>query len=243
MESNKTCQSFAELVLRYVANKEYRVQIVDRSADITIIAIHGGAVEPLASELAQAIAGSEHNLYDFQSLDSSQAAAMRVPALRYSEMRLNALVRRSRVAVAIDGVPGEEALVHIGGKNAWLKRTLTEYLKQAGFSAAGSFLPGAAHDPTRYYNTAQTGGVLIELSAGLRAEMTSETLCGEEWRKPASWQASFFSFVSAVRAALLAYAEYASADLEQALQRFEDTTRQIPKSIRTGHHHGKTDAD
>ncbi|MHB9033750.1 MAG: poly-gamma-glutamate hydrolase family protein, partial [Anaerolineae bacterium] len=229
--------SFSDLVLRYVAQKDYRIQVADRGADVTIVAIHAGLIEPLTSQLAQAVAGLEHNLYELKGLMVDSSIDMRIPTSRYSEMRLNALVRRSKACVSIDGVPGDQEVVYLGGKNTRLKQLLVDQLVQAGFQTAGTFSPGAAHDPTRYYNAARDGGVLIELSAGLRAGMLNVPLTSSEIENPAAWLESFHRFTSATTLAITSYLEFMQSDVEQALLRFEETTRQMPRVLRTGHHH------
>ncbi|MCE5258029.1 MAG: poly-gamma-glutamate hydrolase family protein [Chloroflexi bacterium] len=229
--------SFSELVLGYVAQKDYCIQITDRGADVTLAAVHGGLIEPLTSELVHAIAGSEHNIYELKGLIDGANTVMRIPSARFSEMRLNALVRRSLVCVAVDGVPGSQELIHLGGKNTRLKAILAEQLAQSGFTVATSYSLGAAHDPTRYYNVAKDGGVLLELSEAMRMSMVSVPLTGTDWQQPAVWLSSFFQFATTVNSALYSYLEYIQSDLSQAMQRFEEATYQMPRALRSGHHH------
>jgi len=231
--------SVSDLVLGYVAQKDYRILVTDRGADVTLTAIHGGRIEPLTSELAYAIAGNEHNLYELRGLLAADNGALRIPVARFNEVRLNALVRRSLACVALDGVPGDRELIHIGGRNARLKTILADQLMQSGFEVTTPYAPGAAHDPTRYYNVAKYGGVCLELSEALRTGMVSVSLAGTEWQQPAVWLQSFFQFTTAVNSALYTYLEFIQSDLSEALERFEETTRQLPKSLRSGKHHDR----
>lgn len=234
----KPFNSFSELVLNCELNLDYRVQVTDRGAKVTIISIHGGAIEPLTTELAAVIAGAEYNLYDLAGLRAGDSRQLRIPVARFDEVRLFTLLRRSQVAVSIDGVPGLDPVVHLGGGNALLKQILHDQLTQVGYLVVAPYTPGAAHDPARFYNAATAGGVLLELSESLRAEMTTEPLSGRNWQQPSSWQSSFVRFADAVRSALVAYSNQANSDLAQVLSKFEATTRQIPQEVRSGQHHG-----
>ena len=81
--------------------------------------------------LAAAIAAEDHNLYLLCGLHPGRPR-LRVPVTRFDDVRLTALVERSVVAIAIQGVAGEE-VVHLGGAN----RRLLEHL-QSSFEGAGS---------------------------------------------------------------------------------------------------------
>ena len=236
---NKPYTSFPELVLHCDANLDYRVQVTDRGAKATIICIHGGAIEPLTSELAAAIAGAEHNLYDLTGLRAEDNRQLRIPVARFEEVRLFTLLKRSHIAVSIDGVPGVDPMVHLGGCNVLLKQILNNQLTQAGYRVCVPYTSGAAHDPSRFYNAPIAGGVLLELNSTLRAEMTAESLSGMSWQQPSSWQGSFFRFTAAVRSALQTYTDQADSDLARALYQFEATTRQIPHELRSGPHQDK----
>lgn len=236
---SKPFNSFPELVLNCDANLDYRVQVTDRGATTTIICIHGGAIEPLTSELAAAIAGAEYNLYDLQGLRAGDNQILRIPVARFEEVRLFTLLKRSQIAVSLDGVPGVDQVVHLGGCNALLKQILCTQLTQSGYRVCAPYTPGAAHDPARFYNAPNEGGVLLELSEALRAEMTAELLTGRSWQQPSSWRSCFFRFTAAVRSALQTFTDQANSDLARTLYRFEETTRQIPQELRSGPQHEK----
>jgi len=235
---SKPFNTFPELVLNCDVNLDYRVQVTDRGATATIVCIHGGAIEPLTSELAAAIAGVEYNLYDLPGLRPRDNRQLRIPVARFEEVRLFTLLKRSHIAVSIDGVPGADPVVYLGGSNALLKQILQDQLAQSGYQVSTPYTPGAAHDPARFYNAPIAGGVILELSKALRAEMTAEPLSGRSWQQPTCWQGSFIRFVAAVRSALQTCTVQADSDLTRALYRFEEATRQIPQELRSGQHHG-----
>lgn len=236
---------FTELVLHCVQGRDYRFVIRDVGADATIVAIHGGGIEPMTSEVATIVAGEEHNLYDLRGIRPEGNAALRVPVQRFDEMRLRNLLKRSQTAVAVLGVPGETPLVHLGGANRRLRGALQERLEEAGFAVRPPHGPGAAHHPQRFVNWPSAGGVQLELSLALRRSLTLAPLEGFRWEDPTQWTERFDALVRAVRGALRDAAAMARDDLGEALERFEAGTRAFPAELRSldhQHHHG-TDPD
>lgn len=236
---------FSELVLRCVQGRDYRFVIRDLGADVTIVAIHGGAIEPMTSEVATIIAGEEHNLYDLRGIRPGDNSALRVPAQRFDEMRLRSLLKRSRTAVGVLGVPGDEPTVHLGGANRRLRAALQARLEEAGFAVRPPFGTGAAHHPRRFVNWPTAGGVQMELSLALRRTLTRAPLAGFSWEDPAAWTDRFNALVRAVRGALRDEAALVRDDLGEALERFEVTTRAFPPELRSAqpHDHGADPTD
>lgn len=230
-------RDFPELVLHCVQGRDYRFVIRDVAADVTVTAIHGGGIEPLTSEVATVIAGEEHNLYDLRGMRPDDNSALRVPVQRFDEMRLRALLKRSRTALSVLGAPGEEPVAHLGGKNRRLRAILAERLEEAGFEVRGPAVAGAAHHPRRFVNWPAEGGVQMELSLALRRSMTRAPLEGYRWENPSDWTDRFHALVRAVRGALREEAAVARDDLGDTMARFEATTRDFPPELRSSHHH------
>lgn len=233
----------AELVLHCVQGRDYRFVIRDLGADVTIVAIHGGGIEPLTSEVAAAIAGEEHNLYDLRGIRAGDNSALRVPAPRFDEMRLRNLLNRSRTALSVLGVPGDAPAVHLGGKNRRLRAALAERLMAAGFEVCKPAGPGAAHHPRRFVNWPPAGGVQMELGLALRRAMTRAPLEGFCWENPFDWTERFHALVRAAREALRHEAALARDDLSDAMARFEATTREFPAALRFSHDHDRGNGD
>jgi phage replication-related protein YjqB (UPF0714/DUF867 family) len=231
-------QDFTELVLNAVKERDYRLTVVNRGADATIVAVHGGGIDPLTSELATAIAGEEHNLYDFRGIRPRGNEELRIPAHRFDEMRLRELLRHSRLGLSILGVEGTEMVAHLGGRNRCLKHILTGRLSEAGFDVRGPAGPGAAHDPTRFVNWSSEGGVQMELPQALRGSMVDGELRDFLWEDARRWNERFCAFTVAVRGALEQYKAEMRADLGFALEHFEEATRALPPHLRrrTGDH-------
>lgn len=230
------CQSFSKVVMTATRDKDYRLVIRDRSSGVTIAAVHGGTIDPPTSELATSIADQTYNLYIFHSL-RADGENLRVPTKSFDEIRLRALMRRSHCALSLEGIAGEQAMVHIGGRNRRLKRILSESLGAEGFCVQGPAGPGAAHDPRRFFNTPEEGGVQIELTAGLCQAMLDCPLYSAAREDPSHWTDRYAAFVRAVRRAIEQYRAKVADDLELTMERFEEATDAFPKSMRGGHHH------
>ena len=214
-------RNFAELVLNAVKGEDYDVVVVDRTATITVVAIHGGCIAPPTGELARAIAGEDCNLYELRGLCADKAALLRIPANRYDEIRLRTLMERSEEGLAILEAEGAEPVVHLGGRNQALKQILMEELAAMGLQVGGPATPGAAHDPTRFYNLPIHGGVQMELAHGL-CQSLLEGPCAT----------CYTTLVVAVRAALARYRATLRDDVARALQRFERATETFPATLR-----------
>ena len=231
-------QDFTGLVIHTVKGKDYEIRIRDLGARVTISAIQGGRIEPLTSDLADAIAGQEHNLYDFCGIRTSDNEQMRIPASRFDEVRLRTLMKRSHTAISIQGVEGTKAVVHIGGRNRHLRDVLAARLNESGFDTSGPASAGAAHNPSRFYNLPKAGGIQIELTKALRQSMIDRPLQDLQQQVDSCRTDRFHVFTAAVRAGLEQYHIEVRADLDLTLKRFEDVTDAFPLTLRSGRHQG-----
>jgi phage replication-related protein YjqB (UPF0714/DUF867 family) len=197
--------SFSELVFKTTKDVDYRLAVHQPSQEMALVAIHGGAVEPLTGELATAVAGDDYSRYVFEGLRPSGNDALRIPVTRYDEMRLRALLERSLAALSLDGVPGEQPIVHLGGSNRALKELVSQALEAAGFATGRLVTPGGAHDPARFYNWPQRGGLHLELTQALRQSLVDRSLAAPGWQEPAARNARFALLVATLREALAVY--------------------------------------
>ena len=226
---------FPTLVLNTTKGEDWDLLIQQPGAPIAIITIHGGAIEPLTSELAAAIAGDEHNLYDLRGVRATGNAELRVPAIRFQEMRLQMLLERCQTALHLDGVDGDEPVMYLGGRNTSLISHLEEALSAAGFRVEPPPSPLMVQSRQRFYNQPELGGVQIELSLGLRQRMVTALLAeGSGWQEVSHQTLVFRTFVEAVRRALQDYLVAVRSDLDLTLQRFEQASKDFPVHLRSG---------
>ena len=122
-----------------------------------------------------------------------------------------------------------------------LMRILTEHLTAVGFHVRPPVGSGAAHDPTRFYNTPPAGGVQMELTRSLRQQMIDGSLPGDDNRaldcESLVPNDCFRALVHAVRSALECYLAEVRANLDLTMKRFEEATDRFPSSLRQRAHH------
>ena len=187
-----------------VKHRHYRIKVVDTGSDITVIAPHGGFIEPGSSYIARAVADKQLNLYDFQGLRRRKAIELHVTSTRFRDRRLNDLLVHTRIAVSIHSMgavgPGE---IWIGGLNLELKQRVCDQLTAAGFVVNGDSPRYRGVHPANIVNLPSERGVQIELSSDVISTMFAMegTPFGRRVRQLPT-TARFDAFVGAVRSAL-----------------------------------------
>jgi len=166
--------SFAALGSSHTSGKDYRIEVADRRSTVTVFAIHGGAIEPGTEAVAAALAGTDWNLYRFESLLSSAPWRLHLTAAHYDEPGALALAARSRLGVAIHGQRDPGQSVCVGGGNESLRQAVADALSAAGFETEQPCrrLPGRS--PANLVNRPKDGGVQLELSADLLRELPAQ---------------------------------------------------------------------
>lgn len=157
-----------------LAAAETEYHIVERcgTSDVAVIAPHGGGIEGGTTELADAVAGTEHRYYSFQGLKSSGNATLHITSHRFDEPRCLALLATATQVVALHGVGEGEPGVYVGGLDEDLGKRIADALEAAGFTAGPP--PGhlAGRSATNICNRGASGaGVQLELTRALRKTM------------------------------------------------------------------------
>ncbi|MDR7275270.1 poly-gamma-glutamate hydrolase family protein [Catenuloplanes atrovinosus] len=188
--------------------------------DTTILAVHGGGIEPGTSELCIAIAGYRPSdeapltgrLYDhwlFEGLRSSGNADLHVTSTNCDDPVALSLAGGARRTVSLHGcstaeagLPDGTAAVLVGGRDQALKTRLRNRYEAAGIqhvdAATVPALSGT--DPANIANRTLTGaGTQLELTTDLRAAMFTENT---RPRRKHTTTAVFDAFVAATRLAL-----------------------------------------
>jgi phage replication-related protein YjqB (UPF0714/DUF867 family) len=125
--------------------KDYSISILDRNSDITVLAIHGGRIEPNTTKISEELAGSprQWNLYTFSghgrsqcllegSLKKSNFGRLHITSTNFNDQRAIDLVKSHSKSVAIHGYrrpsyrPG---VICVGGKNKSQRRAFISYIK------------------------------------------------------------------------------------------------------------------
>jgi len=191
-------ENFAELTESESEERDFGRTILERNSAITIIAPHGGGIEPGTSEIAKAIARSEFSMYCFEGLKAKgNYEALHITGTNFDDPKCLQLTGKSRIVLAVHGCNDENK---VGGRNENLKVQIIEVLKGVGFQAEEDASSHSGHDSRNICNRGvQNGGVQLEISEGLRLEMFRGLKRPErQFTEP-----SFDIFVDAIRTALL----------------------------------------
>jgi len=159
-------ESLEHLDQHLLRDKHYRLRIIDRRNPITIIAPHGGFIEQGTSHIARAIAGSEHNLFDFQGLRQRRAYELHVTSTNFRHPYLVNLLSRSKMALSVHSMGKEnDGTILIGGLNKEVKARIVKALLAEGYPATTTHSRHRGVHPNNIVNLAPEKGVQIELTS------------------------------------------------------------------------------
>lgn len=162
----------SELRSAEVAGRDFRTEVRDLRAPVTVLAIHGGWIEAATSLIARAIAAEDWNLFLFEGILPAGNGRLHVTSTRFDDPGAVALTERSRTAVSVHGSRGSEEAVCVGGGDVVLRRSVARSLSEAGFLVSEPCLRFAGEDPRNLVNRAQDQGVQLEISAALRRALS-----------------------------------------------------------------------
>jgi phage replication-related protein YjqB (UPF0714/DUF867 family) len=185
-------RNFEELRGKERENVDYSVTVrTVAGSKVAIVAPHGGGIEPLTAELADSIAGNDHNLYALRGLKNEGNKVLHITSHRFDDERALALIAPCEKVITIHGLAGDAQSIQVGGRDAALRSRVHEALQGAGFDSKvvtqGAY---GGIEPGNICNRGSTGsGVQIEIYAGLRLVMKGKAVIYDK-------------FVAAVRTAL-----------------------------------------
>lgn len=157
--------------------QDYRIHCLWRDSPLTILAPHGGGIEPGTLPLVRLLAGDVYNLYGFEGLKSgAENRRLHLTSHRFDEPRCLDLLARSRRVLVIHGFrrPADSACV--GGLDRELATLLADAFSRAGIPIVT--LPGRRGlHPHNLCNRGVSGsGVQLELGRDLRSAGQREPL-------------------------------------------------------------------
>ncbi|MCG8615248.1 MAG: poly-gamma-glutamate hydrolase family protein [Desulfobacterales bacterium] len=147
---------------------DYRVCVKNLGAPISIIAPHGGRIEPRTSAIARTIAGDDFNLYCFEGLKANNNRRLHITSHRFDEPRALDLISASKIVVTIHACKDREELIYVGGRHEPLRTSVQKALESTGIRT-GSKKRLAGMHPENICNRGQNQkGIQLEFSRGLR---------------------------------------------------------------------------
>ena len=178
---------------------DYRVRWRMGNSGIAILGIHGGDIEPGTSEIADAIAGSDHTFYVLEGLKHGGNRALHMTSTVFDEPRGLEIVCQAEIILSIHGCSDTDSVIYLGGLDQELREKIREGLCNAEFEASDANPHFQGIDHANICNLCGRGmGVQLEISRGLRSRMfRGLTPQGRQYLTE-----TFYRFVRVVREAL-----------------------------------------
>ncbi len=189
-------ENFESLANAHHEGIDYRVcaRPID-GCRLLVIAPHGGKIEKGTSELACAIAGSDHSLYLFEGLMQRNNGHLHITSHNFDEPRALGMVSNCQTAIGIHGRQdaGDATCIYIGGLDGHLKSHISTSLQEAGYATRLEGHKFLAKHPRNICNQGKNKkGAQIELPKTLRDHLLKD-------------EAELRKMSNAMRAAIAAY--------------------------------------
>jgi phage replication-related protein YjqB (UPF0714/DUF867 family) len=168
---------FAELDDHEERNKDYKISAVEVGSSITIIAPHGGKIEPGTSDIARRIASNRFNYYCFEGIKKENNRCLHITSHNFDEPVAVRMVSKSLIVVAIHACTGHERFVYLGGLDKMLKVAITDELGSRGVIVPNEHGRFKGLNPDNICNRgANKQGVQLEITRGLRDDLKKRQL-------------------------------------------------------------------
>lgn len=178
--SADTYNSFNDLKTHEELNKDYKISIRDVGSPITIIAPHGGKIEPRTSDIAKNIAKINYNCYCFEGIKKRNNASLHITSHNFDEPNAIDLIKRSKIVIAIHACTGNDSLVYLGGLDTALIKAIEIELKNKGIPVSKDNFKFQGLNPNNICNRGATKkGVQFEIMRGLRDDLEKIHLLSE----------------------------------------------------------------
>ena len=178
-----TYTGFDELAKHEKAAKDYQISISDVGSAVTIVAPHGGKIEPNTSEIARRIASGNYNCYCFEGIKKSNNSRLHITSHNFDEPAALKIISLSDIVIAIHACTGTAGLVYLGGLDTSLKKSIAAELEVRGIGVfmKNSRFRGA--NPDNICNRGRTGkGVQLEITRDLRDDPAKKEIIVEAVR-------------------------------------------------------------
>jgi phage replication-related protein YjqB (UPF0714/DUF867 family) len=170
--ANDRYSSFVQLQDHETLDEDYTLSLRDAGSRVTIIAPHGGKIEPRTSDLARRIAGENYNFFCFEGIKEKDNARLHITSHRFDEPGALKLVSKSELVVAVHACTGTAGLVHIGGLNKKLGRMIARALQDRDIGVSNDHPRFQGSNPANICNRGATGiGVQLEVTRDLRDDL------------------------------------------------------------------------
>lgn len=171
---------FDELAKHEKVDTDYQIAISDVGSVVTIVAPHGGKIEPSTSEIARRIASDTYNCYCFSGIKKSNNSRLHITSHNFDEPTALKLISTSDTVIAIHACTGTAGLVYLGGLDTPLKKSIAAELQARGIGVSMKDSRFKGVNPDNICNRGLTGkGVQLEITRDLRDDPTQKEIIAE----------------------------------------------------------------
>ncbi len=177
--------SFKELAENNLLDIDYRIVCKNINSHVSIIAIHGGAIERFTSEIVRNIANDDFNYYIFEGIKPTNNRELHISSFSFDEPTAIDLVTSSDICISIHGFKEDNLkMVYTDSyKNNSLLEKINKNLMNTGMLDQDEIttfeeLIKTSHNNRGYkkicagaaniFNKSKKTGVQIEISTALR---------------------------------------------------------------------------
>lgn len=157
-------------------HEDYEINYEDRDSDISVVAIHGGSIEPGTSEVAEGLANRMNlSYYLFEGIKSKNNGTLHLDSKQFDEPIGRNIAQNSLTTLSIHGYlrdQGNESVIYLGGRNETYKEIIRESLEEHGFQVKEPPYHLGGRNVNNIVNDNQlNAGVQLELSVQLRKSL------------------------------------------------------------------------
>ena len=175
-----TYKNYGELKVHEEIEKDYKISISNIGSKTTIIAPHGGKIEPQTSDIAKHIATEKYNYYCFEGIKTEDNGCLHLTSHNFDEPNAVKLISDSDIVVAIHACTGNSGTVYLGGTDQILKNSIADELETKGINISKDHPRFKGLNPNNICNQGKRKkGVQLEISRDLRDDREKIGLISE----------------------------------------------------------------
>ncbi|MBT3177066.1 MAG: poly-gamma-glutamate hydrolase family protein [Desulfobacula sp.] len=175
---------FKTLAANETLNRDYKILIQDLGSGITIVAPHGGLIEPKTSLITKLIAGNTFNYYCLEGIKGKNNQDLHITSHLFDEPGALDLISSSDIVITIHACTDKEDVIHVGGcfiELASYTQNILEKLNIKILRQKNRF-PGT-HPDNICNKGIRKKGVQLEISRSLRDDIQKLFLISNAIRK------------------------------------------------------------
>ena len=169
-------KSFNELTTQEVEGRDYRIRLQLKDGRVLVMAPHGGKIERMTSEIAEAIAGDNYSFYSFEGLKEDGNSLLHIESHLFDEPLALRAVEKADIVVSVHGqLDHREEFIMVGGLSVDLRSEIKRQLEAVGFQTRLPTEGLQGIDPDNICNRGRwKGGAQLEISRKVRDSLRSD---------------------------------------------------------------------